>query len=353
MQPTPHILDTKENEVRNNIFHRGAKAVMRVPISFFSIGLSLVALGAPLPNKAKQISTARIVKALHRHTEEPHPMGSAAQLKYAHHLAKEFQKMGLRAVLQDFKAQTPSLSPNITNERKPHMKTVTGKNVVAILEGTARCGVLWGGHYDTKHFSLFRFVGANDGGSSTALLLELARVLSENRETPLKNEPLKWKHCNQLFVLFDGEEATLNDWNDGERLFGTPDNLYGSRHFANNLRNADGKWFHEKTPLSLVLVLDMIGHKNQKLSITRGSSSSAASQILKLKNNTRIEAASFELEDDHAPFAALKIPFVHIIDWENVHEWHTPYDTMEILSADKIAQFGNVLLEFTNADATP
>src|SRR5947207_15704526 len=73
-------------------------------------------------------------------------------------------------------------------------------------------------HYDTKTFDTIRFVGANDGGSSTGLLIEMARVLAMNPALAGKVE----------LVFFDGEEAFEN--------FTTTDGLCGSRHFWSDLR---------------------------------------------------------------------------------------------------------------------
>ena len=87
-------------------------------------------------------------------------------------------------------------------------------NVIVRLPGKRPERLIIGGHYDTKLFREFRFVGASDGGSSAAMLLELARVLKD-RERPLTIE----------LVFFDGEEATLPDWT------GT-DHTYGSRHYV-------------------------------------------------------------------------------------------------------------------------
>ena len=66
------------------------------------------------------------------------------------------------------------------------------------------------GHYDTKLFKEFRFVGANDGGSSTALLIELARVVKARQNT-----------FTIELIFFDGEEATLRDWGGTDHTYGS------------------------------------------------------------------------------------------------------------------------------------
>ncbi len=94
-------------------------------------------------------------------------------------------------------------------------------NVIGIVPGESSSVVVVGGHYDTARLEGIRFVGANDGGSSTALLLELARVLAGR-----KNRLTYW------VVFFDGEEA-LERWSD-------KDSLYGSRHMVEQLAD-DGR----------------------------------------------------------------------------------------------------------------
>src|SRR6185503_12298119 len=138
----------------------------------------------------------------------PHPSGSEAIKKAQEYIESELKGFGLKVSGDAFSGETP---------RGP----VPMKNIIAELPGEKPGIVLITGHYDTKRQA--GFVGANDGGSSTAAVLEVARVLSK-----AKPEYTIW------FVLFDGEEAVV-DWNtmDGR------DNTYGSRHLASKLK-ADG-----------------------------------------------------------------------------------------------------------------
>src|SRR5205814_4936232 len=89
-------------------------------------------------------------------------------------------------------------------------------NVIGVFHGENRAVVILAGHYDTARLDGVRFVGANDGGSSAAFLLEMARALSRR-----KNKLTYW------LVFFDGEEA-LKQWS-------ASDSLYGSRHLAEKL----------------------------------------------------------------------------------------------------------------------
>src|SRR5207244_9346080 len=94
-------------------------------------------------------------------------------------------------------------------------------NLIATIPGASKNRILFTGHYDTKLYREFRFVGASDGGSSAAFLIELARVLKA-RKNPLTIE----------ILFLDGEEARLPDWNGA-------DNTYGSRHYV-ELAKRDG-----------------------------------------------------------------------------------------------------------------
>ena len=123
-------------------------------------------------------------------------------------------------------------------------------NIIAELPGESSDVVILSSHYDTKLFKEFRFVGANDGGSSTGTLLEMARVMAQSGQ----KRPLTY-----WFVFFDGEEAFCKEWEDCKNPDG-PDNTYGSRHLVKQLK--------EKGDLKRVramILLDMMGYKNLRL----------------------------------------------------------------------------------------
>jgi glutaminyl-peptide cyclotransferase len=181
-----------------------------------------------------------------------------------------------------------------------------------------------GGHYDTKLFRQFRFVGANDGGSSTALLLELARVLKARR-SPLTFE----------VVFFDGEEA-LVDW------VGT-DHTYGSRHYVAEAQKSGAI----KDMRAMVLV-DMIGDRD--LRIRRESQSTPWltdtiwATAKRLGHGSVFVDEEMFIEDDHVPFLRAGVPAVNIIDLEYAPYWHTPDDTLDKGSARSLQIVGDVVL---------
>jgi Zn-dependent M28 family amino/carboxypeptidase len=191
------------------------------------------------------------------------------------------------------------------------------------LSGTGGPRLLIAGHYDTKVFREFAFVGANDGGSSTAFVLELARVLKDRRfALPIE------------LVFFDGEEAVV-DWNQGQ------DNTYGSRHYVEAARK-DGSL---KDIRALVLV-DMIGDRD--LRIKRESNSSPWLTDIIWDAARRLKRPEFvdestPIEDDHVPFLQAGVPAVDIIDLE-YPAWHTAEDTLDKVSAESLQAVGDVLL---------
>jgi hypothetical protein len=177
-------------------------------------------------------------------------------------------------------------------------------------------------HYDTKVFDTFRFVGANDGGSSTGLLLELARVLAQQPPLAKKIE----------LVFFDGEEAFEN--------FSNTDGIYGSRHFAHELRqDGSAKSFRGGILFDMVgdRSLDITFPPNSPIKITRDIFASA--DALKLRNY--FTYFDQDVTDDHSPLNAVGIPVVDVIDF-HYPPWHTADDTMDKISAQSLQIVGSV-----------
>ena len=337
---------------------------MKVTVSSLSLVLGL--LGAfnlessfAAPNTAAnsssknnaEFSVDNIDAAMKRFTRTPHPMASAEQKKLAQDIKAGLSKLGWQVQSQKFKTKIPNLAHEKLGGKEKStspIKEVEGENVVAVSKGSDRCLLVIGGHYDTKPYRDFKFVGANDGGSSTAAMQELARVISvlRQQEQSAGKDSGRFLDCSIALTFFDGEEATLPEWSDGEKLLGIQDNIHGSRAFAASLRKSFEGITYQNLPVKAVIILDMIGHKNQNLFITSGSDPQLAQKLLGQKTNTKIFAANIAIEDDHLPFAQLGLPFLHIIDWTNLTEWHTPRDTLDIISNKNIADFGDMLLRF-------
>jgi Zn-dependent M28 family amino/carboxypeptidase len=245
----------------------------------------------------------------------PHPSGSEAIKRAQDYLEKEFKGYGLKVVEDRFEGQTPK-------------GAVPMKNIIGELAGEKPEIVLITGHYDTKRQA--GFVGANDGGSSAATVLEMARALAKT-----KPPYTLW------FVLFDGEEAVV-DWSAMNGL----DNTYGSRHLVARMRG-DGTLARARA----MLLVDMIGDKN--LDIKReGESTRWLSDVIwgaawkagYAKNFLRDEQF---ISDDHLPFLEAGIPAVDLIDFNYGPQhsyWHTNQDTLDKVSGESMKAVGDALL---------
>jgi hypothetical protein len=273
-------------------------------------------------------------------------MGSHKQVEIAQTLKLILENFGLETNIQKFHAKVPNYhSPKFGGNAsilEPNTQYIEGQNIFATRPGKAPCSLLLLGHYDTKRFENFRFVGANDGGSSTVLLLELARILKYSRF-----EQSHLGACSVTFGFLDGEEAFLTHWNEGEHKIQLQDHLYGSRIFVDAyLKKHKNYLYYNHLPITLTMVIDMIGHKNQELFITKGSHKKYSKILIDSVKNIKIKEVSFMIEDDHLPFLKYQTPVLHIIDWTNTKEWHTDADTAKIISYDALVNFGNSLINF-------
>lgn len=200
-------------------------------------------------------------------------------------------------------------------------------NLVAKIPGASSSVIMLAGHYDTKLFKNFRFVGANDGGSSAAFLLEMARVLGRHR-----NKYTYW------LVFFDGEEA-LQQWSP-------TDSLYGSRHLVQKL-SADG----DLSRVQAMILVDMIADKN--LAIDRDENSTAWLNNLMFKTADRLGYSRYFLknqltaiDDDHIPFVQAGVSALDIIDLDygpNNAYWHSAQDTLAHCSAASLETVGRMV----------
>jgi len=245
----------------------------------------------------------------------PHPAGSDEIEKARDYIEEQLRHSGWQVTRQAFTDDTP--------RGKIHFV-----NLIARFSGDTKAAspsFLLCSHYDTKLFDAIRFVGANDGGSSTGLLLELARVLAQHANLAKKVE----------LVFFDGEEAFEN--------FSETDGLYGSRYFAKQLQNEGAKHFREG------MLFDMVGDRSLGITLPADSPSAmardvfAAAEALKLRNY--FSYLDRELIDDHAPLNAIGISMIDIIDFD-YPSWHTASDTIDKLSAQSLQIVGSVALYY-------
>ena len=248
----------------------------------------------------------------------PRPSGSPAHRKMQAEIFRELGQCGCQVQQVDFTAAAPD-------------GPVKMKNIVAKFDGSSGRIVVISGHYDTKVFPAFPFVGANDGGASAGFLLEMARAL---RGRSLRDAV--W------LVWFDGEEA-IREWS-------ATDGLYGSRHMA-QVWSGDGTLSRVKALINV----DMIGDEN--LGILKESTSTRWLRELIWKTAQDRGYGKYFLqrgggtEDDHAPFLRMGVPAVDLIDFDygpGNSYWHTSQDTVDKLSTHSFQVVGEVLLEVLN-----
>ena len=183
-------------------------------------------------------------------------------------------------------------------------------------------------HYDTKYFAAQRFVGANDGGSGTGALIELARVLALDKTLARRFE----------LVFFDGEEAIQAFKVDSPPY----DGLYGSRHYAAAL-SASG----EARRLKVGMLWDMMGDRDLDITLPPNSPPKLAQGIFAAANalGTRNHFSYFQgdILDDHVPINHVGVPTIDIIDFD-FPPWHTPADTLDKVSAQSLQIVGQATL---------
>src|SRR5262245_46313787 len=215
------------------------------------------------------------------------------------------------------------------------------KNVAAELPGDSSNVILIASHYDTKPFKEFSFVGANDGGSSTGALLEIARTMAAENQVGQKRKFTYW------FVFFDGEEAFCREWS--ECLDGN-DHTYGSRHMVERLKKEK-----QLDRVKSMILLDMIGDKDLTVPREEGSSQRLVEAIWgtarELGHEKEFPDRPFEVgDDDHMPFLHAGVPAVDVIDLEYGSSpgendyWHTKEDTLDKISPRSLKIVGDVIL---------
>jgi len=241
----------------------------------------------------------------------PRPAGSDANHKLQAYILQKVRVPGAQVVEDNFTAQTP---------RGP----IAMKNIIVKFPGRSGKAIAITGHYDTKPFPGRNFVGANDGGSSTAVLLELAQALAGQPRTDEVD-----------LIFFDGEEA-FGEWT-------ATDSVYGSRHLADVWRK-DGSWIRYKALINVDMIgdkdLDILEDTNSDVSVRRLVwNAAAALGYQKYFTNMREP-----MDDDHMPFVRLGVPSLDVIDFD-YKPWHEDTDTLDKIAPMSLEIVGRVMLE--------
>jgi len=276
-----------------------------------------VAEDVPAPEKLDGFDGKRAYEQVVKQVSfGPRPAGSAALGQLQNYLETELKSYGCAVETDAFSADTPA-------------GRLAMKNILVKIPGEKPGIILLGTHYDTKR--LENFVGADDGGSSTGVMLEIARLLCGQKQA---GKYAVW------IAFFDGEEAVNKEWVD-------PDNRYGSREMAARLANSG-----DLPKVRAFLLADLVGGRKPHFRRDGGSTKWVVDLVwgiaaklgyskIFLKEETDIGG------DDHFSFTKRNVPSVDIIDLDlnDVPYWHTPEDTVDKISARTLAIVGHTILE--------
>ncbi len=254
----------------------------------------------------------------------PRDAGTEGAARASRWIAQQLRQMGYRPVADCWTEST------YTGRR-------TFCNVWAEYRGRSRKTVVLGSHYDTKS-GIPDFKGANDGGSSTAVLLGLAEHLAETKPD------LKY---TVRFAFFDGEESVGSYRED--------DGLHGSRRMAFEFVGRRNAGEEGGNPLVACIVADMVGDRRLALDIPRNVTPWLATAAIKaslaLKDaSPPVSIANTVIVDDHVPFVLLGFPAIDLIDFDygsapGRHDWwHTAEDTMDKIDAGSLHRTATLLL---------
>ena len=199
------------------------------------------------------------------------------------------------------------------------------KNILVKIPGERQGIILLTTHYDTK--KLDNFVGADDSGSSTGVMLEVARHLCAKHD-----------RYSVWIAFFDGEEAVRKEWQD-------PDNRYGSRQMAAKMAQSG-----DLKRVNAMILADLVGGKSLRIKKESNSTKELVNLVWatakRLGYGEIFIDQSTEVSDDHLSFLSRGVPAADIVDLENsAGYWHTPQDTMDKISAKNLGIVGHVILE--------
>lgn len=248
----------------------------------------------------------------------PRDSGTPGAAYAAQWIAQELRAVGLRPVADTWKEQTANGPMQFAN-------------IHADISGQTPALIVIGSHFDTKAGISGDFQGANDGGSSTGLALEMASILSQG--PPLRH--------TVRFAFFDGEECVGS--------YRPNDGLHGSRRMAQKLAAELAS-----QPVVAVIILDMVGDRNLGLEIPRNVTPWLARVALDAAVSVgypQLTIARGAVIDDHWPFVEAGMSAVDLIDFEygsapgKNDYWHTEGDAVDKLSAGSLAVSGRIVLE--------
>src|SRR5262245_43717133 len=335
-----HLETMEQNELRTHL----RRGLSRMTLIGLVLASSLLLLGCPSANNKpadgnSAPSTPVAAKSdfdgdkAFEHVRKqvefgPRPPGSPELEKTRAYIIDQLRSFGLNVTTDEFRATTP-------------VGEVKMVNIVAELPGESNDIVILGSHYDTKLYKDFKFVGANDAGSSTGALMEIARVLAAKKVKP---------RLTYRFVFFDGEEAFCGDWDEchnpdpADPNHKLPDNTYGSRHYVSQLVQKN-----EVSRVKAMILLDMMGYKDLRLGWADLGTTwlqdivwQTAKQIG--YGSQFVDAPENVGDDDHSPFLKASIDSLDIIQLNTYPYWHRKEDTLDKVSAKSLKIVGDTII---------
>ena len=254
----------------------------------------------------------------------PRDSGTVNAAKSSRWIAKQIQRMG-------YEPKADTWTENTAFGKK------TFCNIYVDIPGKSNRVILLGSHYDTKVGISDDFQSANDGGSTTGVLLGLIDHFSATK--PQLYHTIR-------FAFFDGEEAVGSSYRDD-------DGLHGSKRMAAQfVRN------RTSSPLVTAFIIDMVGDFDQKLEIPRNVTPWLATIAVKESaanpENARVSLGSNIVIDDHLPFIINCFPSLILIDFEygsapGKHDyWHTAEDTIDKIDPNSLQKVGNIVVGIIN-----
>ncbi len=296
----------------------GALAVQVVlGVALLVWGLS----GFPLPGSADDPEPAAARPAAARPTVDRFDAGRAFAL-----LRRQVERYGPRpAGSRASRRLTEDLRRRLPRGRIERFRAggQTLRNVVGTLPGAAPALVV-AAHHDTET-GIPGFVGANDGASGVAVVVELARALRALPAAPGAREV--------RFVLFDGEESPVG-CTDFLRC-----GVRGSRAYLAAHPGEVGQ----------LVLLDMVGDRDLEIPREEGSDPALWERLRAAAGRVGTQrvfpdATRGPILDDHTPFVQAGVPAIDVIDF-TYPEWHTPADRLDRVSARSLDAVGETVLD--------
>ncbi|XP_019758523.2 glutaminyl-peptide cyclotransferase [Dendroctonus ponderosae] len=273
----------------------------------------------------------------------PRVVGTKNHEKVFNYISTELDRAGWNVDVDEFEQETPNFG------------RLTFKNIVGALNPEADRYLVLACHYDSKYFKHEEFVGAIDSAVPCAMMLNLIKVLKPQLDSMKGNTDLSLK-----LIFFDGEEAFVQ--------WGPNDSIYGARHLANRYHNSNsltrstGETISELQKIDVMILLDLIGHKNAHFYNYFPETSTWFNRMVNAENRLNklglfhagpvkyFIARDFHnanIEDDHLPFLRRNVPILHLIPLPFPREWHTSGDNRNIIDINTVENLNKILRIFT------